>query len=483
MILAVILLVGFYAIALGIAGALLFGIYAQLLYWEGISLRLTFVLLVGAGAILYAIFPRSDKFEPPWPRLTAADQPRLFDKLLELATATRQEIPKEVYLLPDVNAWVMDRGGRMGIGSRRVMGIGLPLLQVLNISELDAVLAHEFGHYYAGDTKLGPWIYKTRMTIGFTLETLERTNRFLKVPFTLYGKMYLRTTQAVSRRQEILADEFAARTAGAENLSNALKKIHGHAQGHVYYWNEYVAPVLGAKYRPHISEGYARFIASTPTADMVARVIQQELTDGERNPYGSHPTLRERVDAIEMVPVESGDDDSPAITLLDDIDALEEQLIHTTTTEEVTHSLEPIEWENIGAEVFIPTWKRWYDVNKTAVEGWTPKTLPQAADRLGELARRLKSPNGQRIPPEHGPPAAAYSLSVGFAMALLENGWELMSCPGEGIYFFKGTFKLDPFSLVKAISASATVDPSEWNKQCVEMDIQDIDFGGKTESP
>ena len=28
------------------------------------------------------------------------------------------------------------------------------------------MLAHEFGHFYGGDTKLGPWIYKTRAAIG-----------------------------------------------------------------------------------------------------------------------------------------------------------------------------------------------------------------------------------------------------------------------------------------------------------------------------
>jgi Zn-dependent protease with chaperone function len=64
-----------------------------------------------------------------------------------------------------MNAFVGDRGGIMGFGSRRIMGLGLPLLALLNISEFRAVLAHEFAHYYGGDTRLGPWVYKTRMAI------------------------------------------------------------------------------------------------------------------------------------------------------------------------------------------------------------------------------------------------------------------------------------------------------------------------------
>jgi Zn-dependent protease with chaperone function len=50
-----------------------------------------------------------------------------------------------------------------------VMGLGLPLLQTLTVSQFRAVMAHEFGHYYGGDTKLGPWVYKTRAAIVRTL--------------------------------------------------------------------------------------------------------------------------------------------------------------------------------------------------------------------------------------------------------------------------------------------------------------------------
>lgn len=57
-------------------------------------------------------------------------------------------MPAKVYLVPEVNAWVCERGGFMGIGSRMVMGIGLPLLKLLNVDEFKGVIAHEFGHYY-----------------------------------------------------------------------------------------------------------------------------------------------------------------------------------------------------------------------------------------------------------------------------------------------------------------------------------------------
>jgi len=44
----------------------------------------------------------------------------------------------------------------MGFGSRRVMGLGLPLLQILTVAQFRAVLPHEFGHYYGADTRQDP---------------------------------------------------------------------------------------------------------------------------------------------------------------------------------------------------------------------------------------------------------------------------------------------------------------------------------------
>ena len=174
-VLAVGLMLGFYILAVAIAGALLYIPYAEWTYAGKLHVKLVFFCILGAGTIFWAILPRPDRFVPPGPALHPKDHPKLFEVLAGIATATQQDMPSEVYLTAEVNAWVMDRGGMMGFGSRRVMGLGLSLLQVLSVSQLRAVVAHEFGHFHGGDTKLGPWIYKTRAAIGRTLEGLART--------------------------------------------------------------------------------------------------------------------------------------------------------------------------------------------------------------------------------------------------------------------------------------------------------------------
>src|SRR5260370_42627074 len=106
------------------------------------------------------------------------------------------------------------------------MGLGLPLMQILSVTQLRAVLAHEFGHYYGGDTRLGPLVYNMRGSIGRTIYNLARQNSFLYKPFAWYGSGALRLTQGGSRQQEHAADELAARTVGANLIPHVQISNH-----------------------------------------------------------------------------------------------------------------------------------------------------------------------------------------------------------------------------------------------------------------
>ena len=195
-VLALLLMVGIYVFALAIVAGLLWVPYAEVTYMERIDGRLTLFCLAGAATILWALVPRVDKFTPPGPKLTPSTAPQLFTMINEIAKATSQPRPEDVYLLNDVNAFVTHRGGFMGFGSRRVMGVGLPLLKSLSPAELRSVIAHEFGHYVSGDVALGPWIHKTRAAIGRTLEHLG-DNWLLTSAFSWYARMFMRMTMQI----------------------------------------------------------------------------------------------------------------------------------------------------------------------------------------------------------------------------------------------------------------------------------------------
>ena len=157
-ILAIALMLGFYALALGMAGAFLGIIYVQVVYGDEISIRLAVPCLFFALAILFTMVPRRDRFVAPGPRVEESDEPRLFAFVREIANDMGERLPTRSTCCSAADAWVTQRGGFMGFASRRVMGIGLPLLQALPVPEMRAVLAHEFGHYASRDVKLGPWI-------------------------------------------------------------------------------------------------------------------------------------------------------------------------------------------------------------------------------------------------------------------------------------------------------------------------------------
>src|SRR5262245_2598759 len=118
------------------------------------------------------------------------------------------------------------RGGVLGLFSRRVLEIGLPLLQVVTLSQFRAILAHEFGHYDARDTLLGPLVYQTRSAIGRTIEAASTSGSFLDVPFELYGEIYLGLTQSISRQQELNADRLTCRVAGSRTVIDILWTIN-----------------------------------------------------------------------------------------------------------------------------------------------------------------------------------------------------------------------------------------------------------------
>ena len=299
-VLAVVLMVSFYALALGIAGFLLWIPYEAFTYDVRLPVKLMVVCLGFAGAILWAILPRFDRFVPPGPALAEHEATELFVVLRDIARATEQKMPVEVYLLNDVNAFVTHRGGLMGFGSRRVMGIGLPLLQSVTVQELRAILAHEFGHYNSGDVSIGPWIYKTRAAIVRTIQQIG--DNALQTIFVAYGNWFLRLTQAVSRRQEFIADEIAARVAGSAAMMSALRKVHGGALAFHGYWNTEVGPVLNAGYLPPIAAGFTKFAEIESVRARIDDAVNSAEHVGQSDPYDTHPALGERIAALKGAP-------------------------------------------------------------------------------------------------------------------------------------------------------------------------------------
>src|SRR5690349_20060376 len=126
-VLAVALIIGYYIFSLAMVAALLYLSYYIILsagiYGPAAILPSMFTI-AGALSILFSVLPRFDRFKPPGVRVNPAAQPRLFDLISEVARISGQRMPGVVQIVPEFNAWVIERGGIIGIGRHRYLAIG-----------------------------------------------------------------------------------------------------------------------------------------------------------------------------------------------------------------------------------------------------------------------------------------------------------------------------------------------------------------------
>ena len=475
---AVLLMVGFYLLALAIVATLVAIPLAELRYANRLHIKLVIFSAIGVYAILRGILPRPDKFEPPGPTLRREDHPRLFAMLEDVARATNQAMPTDVFLVPEVNAWVAQRGGVMGVGSHRVMGLGLPLLQTLSVDELRAVIAHEFGHYHGGDTALGPWIYKTRAAIGRTLESLAQHSSALMKPFEWYGLGFLRITHAISRRQEYAADALAARVVGAAPLATGLRTIHGVAGAFAPYWFSEVAPVLQRGFRPPIAAGFTQFIAAAPVAPQIAAAIEEEMSSGTSDPYDTHPPLRDRVAALGPDATGAAPDPGPrAITLLDRVEEAEAQLVAFVSDAKAPASLPMITWEDVGPRVWPAIWRDRVREDGARLAGITPAQIPAVVADLPAAAVGFGfAPHRQAAEQGKGLGDVMQLLGTALSVALLDRGWSVAAPPGASVVFSRDGESITPLDDLNRL-ARKEMPAEAWHAAWRSLGLLDANLG------
>lgn len=472
---AVALLIGFYALALAIAAALAYIPYAEWTYAHRIHFKLAFGCVAGVVVILWSIVPRIDRFDPPGPELGPERHPELFRAIREVAERTKQDPPASVYIVPEMNAWVAQRGGIMGIGSSRIMGIGLPLLQVTTTSQFKAILAHEFGHYDGGDTSLGPWIYKTRAAIGRTLDNLGE-DAWLQKPFMLYGRLFLRVTHAISRQQEFNADSLSARIYGRDAAIGGLKAVYGHAASFQRYWYNEVAPVLDAGRKPPLAEGFRHFVSAPLTAKAFAAELDEEMKGRETDPYDTHPGLAQRIEALNTLAARPlPKNDPPALELLRDVPELEAAMLASLSGGGTPDELKPIAWGAVGSDIYLPYWEKQVAAHAALMRTMTAGAVADAAADLTAFSGKLVRKDGADATEDERTWAAASLLGAALAVTLHRKGWSLHALPGEEVLLKRqeDAAAVEPFAAVRKLS-DGSMKKEDWQRTCTEAGITDM---------
>jgi len=469
-VLAVTLLAGFYVLAVGISAALV----ALPVAIPHVPAKLVIVCWIGAAVILWSIVPRIDRFEAPGPRLAREDQPRLHAEIDAIAAATGQEPPEDVYVVNEVNAFVTERGGWMGFGSKRVMGVGLPLLSGLDVTEMRAVIAHEFGHFHGGDTKLGPWIYKTRGAIGRTVENLvKRDSLLLHKPFLWYGNMFLRLTQSISRAQEFAADRLAAEVVGPGALAGGLRKLPRLAPGFERYFEAEYVPVVNAGLRPPLLAGFQAFLDEPSVRSTLTEIGAHAEAEASGGLYDSHPPLKARIDALQgRKSRDERADTRPATALLDDVERVELELLAFLARGADVSSWPVIHWDEVCERVVIPSWENFCRDQASALSGLRVRDLAALAREPDAVRRKLALGKEQRSRADEVAITQAL-LDRALGLALRRRGWALATAPGASVVASKGSETLAPLGTMQRLAEGGAA-VAEWQANCARLEIADL---------
>ncbi|HEX8119738.1 MAG TPA: M48 family metallopeptidase [Solirubrobacteraceae bacterium] len=460
--LALALTVVFYVLAIAMAAALIGLPVGRVASGHGFPIFIGIAMVIAGISILVSIVPRRDKFVAPGPRLSAEQQPELFAAVEGVAKEVGHPMPEEVYLAPDVNAAVTEVGPLLW-RKRRVLILGLPLLELLTVEQLRAVIAHEFGHYVGGDTRVGRWTYRTRRAIVRTVESLRWDEdddgwfeRLVRAPFEGYAKLFLRITAAISRKQEFAADALAVKVAGRDAHVGALRAVAAGAPAFDHYWGTEVIPALTKGVRPPLGEGFRRYLSVEAIDRAVEHELNTALEEDQHDPYDSHPTLRQRLEAVGAKADEHVEEPGErAVTLVRDHATLENDLLHALYT--VEGGLEPGSWEEVDRRR-LEGYEQLAGELGSLLDGKSVRDLPDLVRDLGNLALRLRRERDD-IPTEDDAKGLVFDLlGATTVLALVRNGFTFSAGPGQPIACTRGEERFEPFDELGRLLARDTTD-------------------------
>jgi Zn-dependent protease with chaperone function len=470
---------------LGMVG-LLFGLLLLLAMLKSVSfvgvILAVFTLMIG-GTALWSLVPRKIQLEINGVPIELSRETRLRAEIEAAAKALNEKTPDEVYLVPVANAAVLERG------KKRIMVLGLPVLELLTVSQFRAILAHEFGHYYAGDTRMGPWVFRARINMAQVLTRLGQDSVILSFlsrwaviailrliilgGLSLWWKMFNRLTQHISRKQEYRCDELACYLAGSESLENGLCSVSRAAATFAPYWNQIVAPVAAGGYRPQLADGYGRFLQAPEVAKAASAALEKELATNLSDPMDSHPPLNARIEKARTLAIATPNEDNrPAITLLEDLPWLELQLLTKLMPALKPSAMKPMDWDTAGSTVYIPLWRSEVAKLADALDSLTIYTLPQATANLTQIGGLIPDPPGTLLTREQRAGRAAEVIGRALTLALVDHGWTLHLQPGQCYVEAENRCKMNPSLVIKEL-LNGNRKADTWLRYCETSGIGD----------
>lgn len=365
---AVTLLMGFYVLGIGLLAAvlgldvLILSGSAPLLVLLGLPLTVAAFVLVGR-AFQASLMLRGR--EVTGVAVLESDQPALWSTIREAAAAAGTAPPAFLWIDSRFNAAVFEQTRWLGLrsGPRHLL-IGAPMLIAFSPAKLEAVLAHEFGHFAHRDTRLLPVVMRGRSglagalhTAGFFTTNSVSNGRWMLLLQTLvvrliraYAVCFLRVSQKISRAQEYAADLISAELCGRDTAACVLAETPAYQAAYRYFRERFADAATGLGLVPQPEALFAGF------GSMLDEPRRQDVVESERRtpsaqtptPFDSHPPIPDRVSALRALPddgrrIEEASQ-ARAAGLLDGA-----QTLFATVARREAHYVEhrPVDWDSL----------------------------------------------------------------------------------------------------------------------------------------
>lgn len=324
--------------------------------------------IMGCGVMIFVflvkfLFAESKADNSDSIEISEDEQPVLFQTIHALAEAAGAPRPKKIFLSPDVNAAVFYNSSfwSLFLPVKKNLKIGLGLVNTLNVSELKAVVAHEFGHFSQRSMKVGSWVYQVNkilhdmlfnnsgyvnsldsfarvhsiisLCVQATVKVVQGIQWVLHQMFTVVNRSYL----GLSRQMEFHADLVAASVCGSNNIINALRRSEFADTCFATTmevcntaWKE--QKVVNNFFHHHrLVVARLAALHQLPLVDNLPLVKENEeagVTNrvNYKDQWASHPTLPERKAYLDGFDLERPVDATPAWTLFQNEDEWKEKL-------------------------------------------------------------------------------------------------------------------------------------------------------------
>ncbi len=269
--------------------------------------KLIFAILFAIWMLIRSLWV---SFEAPKGRiLKRKEYPELFEQIDTLTKQIDSLKIHKVILDERLNAAVVQHP-RLGIlgWHENTLFIGLQLLIALSPEEMQSVLAHEFGHLSGNHSRFSAWIYRVRLRWQQVMDTFDKTSswgaRLMSRFFNWYAPQFAAYSFALARNNEYEADGISAELTTPEIATKALVNVYATSPYiESNYWDQFYEFADKLSEPPHAPfEGLADFLADNPLSqDEVLAKIKAEMQI-ETHYSDTHPSLKDRVDAIGAAP-------------------------------------------------------------------------------------------------------------------------------------------------------------------------------------